>query len=119
MKAEKATKTLEEQFASIEEKNEKSIKEVKDFLKSIKSTVESLIKKNNESMVEVFKMVQSHQKFLDEMQKSFDVVDETMGCILLAVRQNEYLQTWYPEQNGFPAMKACGLHPSKIKESKK
>jgi hypothetical protein len=35
--------------------------------------------------------------------------------VLLAIRQNEYLQAWYPAQQGYPEMKVVGSHPYKTK----
>jgi len=42
-------------------------------------------------------------------------IEETLSNVLLAVRQNEYLQAWYPEQQGHPEMKVIGRHPCQAK----
>lgn len=42
--------------------------------------------------------------------------EETLLNVLLAIRQNEYLQAWYPEQKGYSEMKVAGLHPQKLEE---
>ena len=39
-----------------------------------------------------------HRKFLGKVQKVNEAVDETLCKVLLAIRQNEYLQAWYPEK---------------------
>lgn len=46
-------------------------------------------------------------------------VEATLCNVLLAIRQNEYLQAWYPAQQGYPEMKVTGKHPIKIKREKK
>jgi hypothetical protein len=79
-----------------------------------------LIKKNEKSLNSFTKIFESHGRFLTKVLKTMETIDETMGCILCAIRQNEYLQTYYPAQHGFPAMKTTGLHPAKtVKECKK
>ena len=48
---------------------------------------------------------------LDKMQETNQTAEETLCNVLLAIRQNEYLQAWYPEQAGYPEMKIVGRHP--------
>jgi response regulator RpfG family c-di-GMP phosphodiesterase len=49
---------------------------------------------------------------LIEMKKIFESVEETLLNVLLAIRQNEYLQANYPAQHGFPELKVTGTHPA-------
>jgi len=63
---------------------------------------------------------------IDELRKEVhhatelnESANETLGCVLLAIRQNEYLQTYYPEQNGFKSGKYISTHPSKLLRKEK
>lgn len=64
----------------------------------------------------IMNKVDSHEKFLKDILGKMESIDEMMGLILVAIRQNEYLQAYYPEQHGFPAGKYAGLHPAKLME---
>lgn len=72
-----------------------------------------------ENFTRLIKMFKSHEDILHGVLIKMENIDEMMGCILVAVRQNEYLQTYYPSQHGFPAGKYIGIHPSKLEEVKK
>jgi hypothetical protein len=37
--------------------------------------------------------------------------EDTLLNVLVAIRQNEALQAWYPPQQGYPEMKVVGSHP--------
>ena len=52
----------------------------------------------------------------EEIKRAHEALEDTVLNILLAIRQNEYLQAWYPAQQGHPAQKVVGSHPIKIKE---
>src|SRR5271154_3893139 len=38
--------------------------------------------------------------------------EETLTNVLVAIRQNEYLQAWHPAQSGYPEMRVVGKHPA-------
>jgi len=61
------------------------------------------------------KMIQN----LNRITEVNEIAEETLSNVLLAIRQNEYLQAWYPEQHGYPAMKVKGQHPMKHKKKAK
>jgi lysyl-tRNA synthetase class I len=62
--------------------------------------------------------VEESNKIQEERLKSVistnENVEDTLMNVLAAIRQNEYLQAWYPAQCGFPEMKVTGSHPAKI-----
>lgn len=57
-------------------------------------------------------MIQTQQKLFLKIVDLNEMVDETLSNALLAIRQNEYLQAWYPEQQGHPQQKVVGKWPN-------
>ena len=57
------------------------------------------------------KLIEKHDKALGEQNNLLENVEGTLTNVLLAIRQNEYLQSWYPEQQGHKEMKVTGHHP--------
>jgi paraquat-inducible protein B len=94
---------LEREFQQKLDKLECQIRgELNEFVKnSLK-----VLQKINKNLDEFATSVKENANFLREM-------DETQRNIFLAIRQNEYLQAWYPEQHEFPEMKVVGPHPGK------
>lgn len=90
--------------------NAESIK--KDFSEITKLIVRSL-RKTDLLLVQIKKSVKAQEECLRENNKTTKCVDETLGNVLLAIRQNEYLQAYYPAQHGFKEMKVVGKHPAK------
>jgi 2-hydroxy-3-keto-5-methylthiopentenyl-1-phosphate phosphatase len=97
----KPSKELQE-FRSILKKNE-------DLLTSIRFA----LSKHEKLIAEVRKEQSSFKEFLDRILKSHHNLDETVCNVLLAIRQNEYLQAYYPAQHGYNEMKVTGKHPVK------
>ena len=52
----------------------------------------------------------NHGITLEECLKVMNNVDETLGNVLLAIRQNEFLQAYYPAQNGQRAQMVTGKY---------
>jgi hypothetical protein len=73
----------------------------------------SSLEKFNKHLFEMRKLLQAQEKSLEENNRVTQNVDESLGNVLLAIRQNEYLQAYYPAQLGFPEMKVTGKHPAK------
>ena len=83
-------------------------KEEKD---SDSNIVNSIIKKNrsenlrftaraDEIFMGIFRKLDEHEKFLKEITEINRNVEQTLCHVLLAIRQNEYLQAWYrPKEN--------------------
>ena len=79
-----------------------------------KAAIELLIRRNEDLTKVVLETVKQHQKSLDAMKKACDTTDETLCNVLLAIRQNEYLQAWYPATKGYQEMKVTGVHPANL-----
>lgn len=100
------------------EKSKRS-KELQDFRSILKKNEELLISirfvlsKHEKVLAEMKKEQDSHKEFLDSILRSNQNLDETVCNVLLAIRQNEYLQAYYPPQHGFHEMKVTGKHPVK------
>jgi len=123
-----------ENIAKIEEEinvNEiflETVKDIKDLCKNAEVLFEksnslyvkieeemSDMKKENIALLRlVHKEFDSQDAILHELKKMTASTDDTLLNVLLAIRQNEYLQAYYPAQNGFPEMKVVGMHPAKF-----
>ena len=86
----------------------------KDFRDNFKEIEKSLVGFMNQ----IQKKIDNHEKFLEDIKKTNEIVEESLCNVLLAIRQNEYLQAWYPAQMGFPEMKVAGRHPATIERGK-
>ena|ERR1700722_738102 len=95
--------------------NRKLLRETKNFFEASFLRLKSSIKKNAEVANYVHGSILKHEKYLNELKKSNQNVDETLCNVLLAIRQKEFLQAWYPAQQGYPDMKVTGKHPAKVK----
>lgn len=80
--------------------------------------IDERIRKLDKLVVELKSSFLAHEKFLEKIEKSNENMDETLANVLLAIKQNEYLQAWYPKQSGFPEMKVVGKHPLKLMQEK-
>jgi N-glycosylase/DNA lyase len=69
------------------------------------------LKEYFEMFRELRKLLREYQDFLKKSTSTNENIEKTLLNVLLAIRQNEYLQAWYPEQLGFPSMKVSGIHP--------
>lgn len=85
----------------------------------LESSLESSSKKNTQILTEIVKKFSSHSDFLEEVLESMKTIDETLCNVLLAIRQNEYLQAYYPAQSGFQELKVSGIHPANVKNKRK
>jgi len=101
----------------IAEDNRSLLREHKKFFKESLKEVKATIKKNASVANYIHGSLLKYEKSLKAIKETNDNVEETLGNVLLAIRQNEYLQAWHPEQLGYPAMKVTGKHPAKVKVS--
>jgi hypothetical protein len=58
------------------------------FMRRVKKDMASIAKENKD-----------HRAFLENILEVNKCVDETLCKVLLAIRQNEYLQAWYPKKD--------------------
>lgn len=88
--------------------------EAKKALKYIYRSKELLddIEKTNKQTKEIMKKMDKHllneNQYLKKSNELLGFVDETLSNVLLAIRQNEYLQAWYPAQQGETEKKVIG-----------
>lgn len=76
-------------------------------------------KKEERILRKVDAALKRHEKILEKMLIVTDAAEETLCNVFLAIRQNEYLQTYYPAQNGLSEQKVVGKYmnvPNKEKE---
>lgn len=64
---------------------------------------------------EIKRILKNHDQRITKLTEINDNVDQTLTNVLFAIRQNEYLQAWYPAQSGYPEMKVVGTHPAQAK----
>lgn len=74
-------------------------------------------KKIDTELAKIMTIIRSHEKLLADMNKrnqKFIEISEnaevTLSNVLLAIRQNSFLQAWYPAQNGRPEQYVVGKY---------
>lgn len=87
----------------IERSQKKVLKDARKILADMKKKEERILKK-------IESILEGHALLLSEILKVNRNVDETLCNVLLAIRQNEYLQAWYPAQNGQPEQRVVGKY---------
>lgn len=98
------------------EENRVALREAKKLFKQSFKELKLAIKKNASVANYIHGSLIKYEKTLKEIKSTNENVEETLANVLLAIRQNEYLQAWHPEQHEFPAMKVTGKHPAKGKK---
>ena len=108
---------------SIKDKVKREIKacmQDKSIMKMLLKNQSDHLTRFNTKIFKLFEMKTNKMtSSLDRITEIHQIIEETLMNVLLAIRQNEYLQAWYPEQHGHPAMKVAGIHPSKIERKAK
>jgi len=101
-------KTQIQEFKDLREK-------LTEFKNEILNSTELELKALSKSMItflgKIEKNIIEQNKILNKILDTNKITEETLCNVLLAVRQNEYLQAWYPAQHGFPEQKVVGVHP--------
>ena len=111
-KKNKASEPQVEKTCLIEEKESKTPEKA---LSDILTVFQHLSAQLVETICFLKREAKEQKDFLQEISRTNTNVDETLGNVLLAIRQNEYLQAHYPAQLGYPEMKVVGKHPINIK----
>ena len=121
----KVEKTPEEKIAELLQKNYDLHEKFYEMLKktySLHQKIESeisTVKKESVSLLHlVNKKFNEQNEVISKCASVSETTEETLLNVLLAIRQNEYLQAWYPAQHGYPEMKVAGTHPAKLKKQK-
>jgi len=96
--------------------------EIPELVNSLDKLIQAEIEKHFTCLQEMTTQVQilyaklqkalaGQEKALEKMIDQNQITEETLCNVLLAIRQNEYLQAWYPDTCGFPEQKVVGQHP--------
>lgn len=107
--------TLEQEFEEFKSTVKKTLEEINRTVQSLKQDILKNIKGCGEMVSYCASSLKNNEKFLQDVKHTNENVEETLCNVLVAIRQNEYLQAWHPPQNGFPEMKVIGKHPCKVK----
>jgi len=83
------------------------------IVKDIKKEVGENKRTQNEKNKEFAKALDRFGALLSKVKETIENADESLGLMLLAIKQREYLYTEYPAQHGYPQMKVPGKHPAK------
>lgn len=95
-----------------------SKEEIQKISSTNRQTQKLLIEKFEKQERKVFALIDTLTKKVNhytaeakKLRQINEDIEETLTNVLLAIRQNEYLQAWYPSQGGYPEMKVTGNHP--------
>jgi hypothetical protein len=88
---------------------------IKFFHEKIENEMSEMKQQNIQLLRFIEEKFDSQKEVLANTSKIAQTTEETLLNVLLAIRQNEYLQAWYPPTDSYTAMKVTGIHPSKIK----
>jgi hypothetical protein len=94
----------------LEDETEVSIRSQKRALAQDREIMLELTKRQKAFELHVLSRLQSYHEDIQKVVKLNEMVDETLCNVLLAIRQNEYLQAWYPAQNGQAEQKVVGKY---------
>lgn len=99
-----------------DEKDElkKELASVRREFETMRSNLVKITKSLNELVMGYNKTVSSQDALLKDIKSTNENVEDTLLNVLAAIRQNEYLQAWYPAQKGYPEMKVTGTHPMNL-----
>jgi hypothetical protein len=93
---------------------QKSLKDLRQVLTETKRLNQQAEKVQDEIIKwagKIDKEVEKWEERLVQISKVNLDVEETLSNVLVAIRQNEYLQAYYPAQQGYPEMNVIGRHP--------
>ncbi len=107
----KSNKDVREMMAYLKASSKETNREVREMSQYLKDW----IKVADNKLKNIDSKLTVYEKKMVELTKLNDSIDETLGNVLLAIRQNEYLQAWYPPQQGHEEMKVVGRHPCQAK----
>lgn len=89
-------------------------KDAKDCLTALRFQMKRVEEVFVRFLKETTDKIHSHDVMLEKVHSTNENVEESLCNVLLAIRQNEYLQAWHPAQHGFPDLKVVGKHPIKL-----
>lgn len=105
---------VDEEVSLVNEKSsEELIKECHDFMRKTKTYFEKnrrFLNKFGEMLKAVADSLECFGTVMQSVKNTNDNVDETLCNVLLAIRQNEYLQAWHPKQDEHSGGVAIGKY---------
>ena len=84
---------LEAQVSLMLKQSKRLAREAAVFMRRVKKEMVAMRKENAD-----------HRSFLEQILSVNQTVEETLCKVLLAIRQNEYLQDWYPDHPDTPKL---------------
>jgi flagellar hook-basal body complex protein FliE len=72
--------------------------------------IDQMLRRQKAFEYSVTKTLKGYHRDLHDVLSVMTNADETLCNVLLAIRQNEYLQAWYPPQRGNPEQKVVGKY---------
>lgn len=81
-------------------------------LQKARGILKEMSDKERKLMGKIQDKMDKQHKTLIECLQVMQTADETLCNVLLAIRQNEFLQAYYPAQNGMPAQRVVGKYVS-------
>lgn len=114
MSAKRKILPFEDEMKLIKDNVTKVLANVNRDFGAMKSVIQKSMEELNRLAVSGFEKLQEHDKILMQIKECNENAEQTLLNVLLAIRQNEYLQAWYPAQKGIPEMKITGKHPLQV-----
>ena len=91
-----------------------------DLIQDLLDNQSSHLSRFNQKTYEMFeKKMKKIVEDIEKITRKNEVIEEVLTNVLLAIRQNEYLQAWYPPHQGYPEMKVTGRHPLQVARREK
>lgn len=109
--------SLEEELALMKKEMSKTLGNMRRDFQMIETQFKKFMTQTNGWIKQSHDAIENHETFLKDIKNTNENAEEILGNVLLAIRQNEYLQAWYPAQSGFPEMKVTGIHPANLEHT--
>jgi|SRR5579863_7669797 len=104
-------RSLEKEISAMKERTSKILSDIRGSFESMKSQNNRFLKEAREMLKDMNQKMSGYSDLINSVKSTNENVEDTILNVLAAIRQNEYLQAWYPEQSGMPEMKVIGSHP--------
>jgi hypothetical protein len=79
----------------------------------IRNTVAANAKSQARVNKKIISALDEIKEIINKVKITNEYAEESLGLMLLAIKQNQFLHTDYPAQHGYPDMKIAGKHPAK------
>lgn len=96
-----------EKVYSVEDLHNSFAKEFRENRKIFNSIRKDLDRQQNKNLATLQECAQT----LDRICKLNEEIEATICNVMIAIKQNSYLQAWYPEQQGIDEGNFSGAHP--------